>query len=490
MNRIIFFILLTFLPLSAVIAQEAAKQPRALFAAKNFYHPEKKEYVELYLSFDASSLVHVKTGLVYQATVEVLYVIRKNDKIFKYDKFAVKGPEMLEEGLYQDFVDVQKMTLEPGDYQIEIQIRDVNSNSEKVRAIQNHSIPSIDRKMGVSDIVFQKNVEETADFNPLVKNGYMMTPWLAPTLPDFLDTIFVYTEVYNSDFILGREGAYVEKQTLKNLDVDSVFETYSSIKRVKASEVNVILRQLDISQLPSGSYLYSIELFNRENELVGSQSIQFGRQSEIPRLQNPLNVAYIQDFSLLIESETNRDTIVDYFRCIRPLGDYQHQNFIDNNWKISETDILKNFIISFWLDHAKTNPKDEWLAYRNLVHQVNKEFGNSAQKGYDTDRGMVYLRYGPPNQTVIRENEPSSYPYIIWQYYTHPKQSNAMYVFYDPSLTYRDYVLLHCNVRGEKNNPRWKVILQSRNTPNNDTDQEQTGGSWGGRIDDYYENPR
>jgi GWxTD domain-containing protein len=201
-------------------------------------------------------------------------------------------------------------------------------------------------------------------------------------------------------------------------------------------------------------------------------------------------VAYIQDFSLLIESETNRDTIVDYFRCIRPLGDYQHQNFIDNNWKISETDILKNFIISFWLDHATTNPKEEWLAYRNLVHQVNKEFGNSAQKGYDTDRGMVYLRYGPPNQTVIRENEPSSYPYIIWQYYTHPKQSNAMYVFYDPSLTYRDYVLLHCNVRGEKNNPRWKVILQSRNTPNNDTDQEQTGGSWGGRIDDYYENPR
>ena len=90
----------------------------------------------------------------------------------------------------------------------------------------------------------------------------------------------------------------------------------------------------------------------------------------------------------------------------------------------------------------------------------------------------------------IELNEPSSYPYIIWQYYAHPLQSNAMYVFYDPSLTYRDYIMLHSNVRGEKNNERWRLVLQSRNNANGDVDKNSGVDHWGGQADDYYENPR
>jgi len=34
-----------------------------------------------------------------------------------------------------------------------------------------------------------------------------------------------------------------------------------------------------------------------------------------------------------------------------------------------------------------------------------------------TDRGRVYLKYGPPNIISRKLYEPSSYPYEIWHYY-------------------------------------------------------------------------
>jgi hypothetical protein len=65
-----------------------------------------------------------------------------------------------------------------------------------------------------------------------------------------------------------------------------------------------------------------------------------------------------------------------------------------------------------------------------------------------------------------------------------------MYVFWDKSLTLRNYELLHSNVRGEISNPRWQLLLQSRNNPNNNIDQSQGIDHWGGRADEYYINPR
>lgn len=465
-------------------------QPRVLFAVHNFYHPEKANYIELYLSFDASSLSQIDMGDYHQSQLEILYVIKLGGKIYKYDKFQVLGPEMAVKGTFQDFIDVQQMTLKPGDYTIDLSITDMGNPENPVKAQHEVSVTMDGRKVEFSDILFEKKVVEAKVDGPLVKNGLEMTPWLVSTVPAFLDYVYLYTEVYNSDYALGANGAYVEKHTLKNLDADSIFPQYSVIKKTKAAEANVILKKLDLTSLPMGPYVYTIELFDRNNKLVASNGKHFYRESEVPSLKRIYITASAASFEQLVQQQTNRDTIVDFFRCIRPLGDYQHTNFIDQNWKNSSSDVLKSYVTSFWLKYKPENPTQEWLKYRATVRLVNEEYGTRIKKGYDTDMGMTYLKYGPPDQMVNRENEPSSYPYIIWQYYKHPLTSNAMYVFYDPSLISRDYELLHTNVRGEKNNERWKLILQSRNNPNADIDQEKGVDHWGGRADEYYENPR
>ncbi len=112
------------------------------------------------------------------------------------------------------------------------------------------------------------------------------------------------------------------------------------------------------------------------------------------------------------------------------------------------------------------------------------------KRGYETDRGVTYINYGLPNQITNRENEPSSYPYIIWHYYKHPKRTNAKYVFYNPDLITNDYQLLHSTVPGEINNYRWEYILQQRNTSQQNLDQQTGDDHWGGRASDYFNNPR
>ena len=464
--------------------------PRVLFAAHNFYHPEEGAYIELYLSFDASSLGYKKIDNYYQARLEVLYVIKKHEKVIKYQKFEVLSPQMKHEVNRQDFADIQTMIINPGEYTLEVTIWDSNKEIEPIKASQALVVSLKENEMGISDFMFEREIMETKEEGPFVKNGFSMTPWLVSTVPAYMKNLYLYAEVYNSDFELGAKGAYLEKHTLRNLDVDSVFENYSIMNRVSANKVNVIIKNIDLTNLPKGSYSYTIELFNRFNELVGSNGKQFYRESLIPSLVVQNKSEQIAGFETQIRATTTRDSIVDYLRCIRPIVDRRNQNFIDDNWEKTSTDILQSFLINTWKDLYADNTFSEWKKYRALVKIVNKEYGSANKRGYDTDQGMTYLKYGPPSQITNRANEPSSYPYIIWQYYAHPKQANAMYVFYDPSLTYRDYQLLHCNIRDEKNNPRWKLILQSRNNSNSNVDQESGVDHWGGQADDYYTNPR
>ena len=115
---------------------------------------------------------------------------------------------------------------------------------------------------------------------------------------------------------------------------------------------------------------------------------------------------------------------------------------------------MRRFFYSFWSNRSP-DPEAAWVAYRKEVVKVNKLFGCRVMKGYETDRGYVYLKYGPPNTMMDRFNEMDAYPYTIWHYYRAGKYTNRRFVFYQPDLVSNCLVLLHSEVPGEIQNPRW-----------------------------------
>ncbi|MFQ5334844.1 MAG: GWxTD domain-containing protein, partial [Flavobacteriales bacterium] len=154
-------------------------------------------------------------------------------------------------------------------------------------------------------------------------------------------------------------------------------------------------------------------------------------------------------------------------------------------------EIRQKFFYSFWKMRNPADPEGQWLKYKRKLKEVNRFYKTQIKSGYETDRGRIYLRYGPPNTIVSREHEPSSYPYEIWHYYnTNDGQSNVKFVFYDPDLTTNDYQLLHSTAIGEIKDYRWHLRLQMRNTPENNLDIGTGQDHWGSEAQDLFNHPR
>ena len=135
--------------------------------------------------------------------------------------------------------------------------------------------------------------------------------------------------------------------------------------------------------------------------------------------------------------------------------------------KVSISDFLKKpnelyqryFIYNFWVSRSKEQAEKLWNEYAEKVKFVNRSFGSSMLPGYETDRGVVYLKYGAPTERIVVNNEEGAHPYEIWQYNVLPQHGNGLFLFYRPGFMANDYKILHTTVNGEIRNRGWRRSL-------------------------------
>ena len=188
---------------------------------------------------------------------------------------------------------------------------------------------------------------------------------------------------------------------------------------------------------------------------------------------------------------TCRDTLEDILLSMEPISTNPETEFIKYIIKQGDEHVMQQYIYNYWQKRNPLEPSKPFIAYMIEVMRVNREFGTSIKKGYETDRGIVYLKYGQPNSIMKQHHEPGTYPYEIWHYYGIRGQGNVKFVFYNTDLATNDFELLHSNAIGEINNYRWKLTLRKRDKGFNSVDE--TGGGfdeWGTHYEEYYEQPR
>jgi hypothetical protein len=122
---------------------------------------------------------------------------------------------------------------------------------------------------------------------------------------------------------------------------------------------------------------------------------------------------------------------------------------------------------------------------------VDHLYSTPNSRGYETDRGRVFLKYGPPNIVSESYNEPAAYPYEIWQYYTlGESQRNKKFVFYTIDIVTNDFQLVHSDAIGETSNYRWQVEIHKRTFDPYNLDRDRYPDAWGSDVNRYWENPR
>jgi GWxTD domain-containing protein len=139
-----------------------------------------------------------------------------------------------------------------------------------------------------------------------------------------------------------------------------------------------------------------------------------------------------------------------------------------------------NLLQQFWRDRDDDPSTPENPFYEEAVrrfHFANKFFSTSSvvTNGWRTDRGRIYITYGPYDDETEEVMTGRSYPYILWRYYQ--LEGGCIFVFTSDFVAgAADYRLVHSTHPRERYDPTWENIL---------LDADERDDQWEGPGDEY-----
>ena len=482
MKKLVILCSLTIMLVSVGFAQKI----KANFSYSTFSSPTNEPYLETYLNFNGSSLQYVKTNEKWQATVEITYVFKQLDSIVDFKKYNLQSPEYTDSlSVRANFFDQQRIPLPVGKYDFEITLKDINSTENAFSTIQELEIDYKENAIQLSDITLIESFKKTETKNILTKSGYDLMPYTSDFYSEEFEKLLFYVEVYHTDKVLEKDEAFLINYFIESFESKQIIGNYRSFKRETPKPVNVVMTSFDIQKLPSGNYNLVVELKNKNNQTITLKKVFFQRSNSGA---NELLVSddYINSFvTTMTQSELELN-----IKSIAPISSQIELNFAKNQLSAKDPELMKQYFYNFWLTRNATNPEEEWKKYKELVKTTEQLFATSIKKGFETDRGRIYLKYGKPNTLSEIKNETSSYPYEIWHYYGIEGRSNVKFIFYNTDVASNDYPLLHSTLPGEIYNASWKVELHKRTNQPRDMNETNPREYMHDRTDENFDLPK
>lgn len=502
-KNIKYFAALAFLLLACHLsvlaqAQKSDKHLSAVFSYSSFYQSGTGPYIETYVSFDAWNLVFVPSDGKFQASVEMIITAERNDTIAVVKKYDLKSPKIdSPDHDHFNFIDMQRFALPRGIYNLTISLRDKNSSDSPTVVREQVALYYDSKRPALSSVQLMANVKPTATPNILSRGGYDMEPYVNDFLPEQVSQLNFYCELYNIDRELRDPNVYVVS-FIEMQETGSVLEYTQTTHRMDRDSIIPIFGSIDITQLASGNYNLVVEIRNKSNDMLLFKRLPFFRSNPTASASgNQTPVEFTFASKLTNEAELN-----DYVEALYPLANELERRTIYSLIKAPGLEAKQKFLYNFWLRRDPLDPESLWNDYRKRIEYVNANFAWINTKGYQTDRGRVYLQYGPPDYvrdeknfvssrgmgsgvSIIRDSDPSKQvvglddqarsgigqifylPYQLWRYNTLPgDDANRCFLFWDQFRS-NQYQLLHSNAKGEVRDMYWERRLSQGQLPEN-----------------------
>ncbi len=471
--------LITLMIIIVCVSGINARNLSAFFSYCTFDVPGKSPYIETYVNVVGSTVkFRPSENNTLKGLIEVQWIIRSEDKIVHIDKYNLISPSILTtDTIVPDFIDQQRINLEKGNYNIELTIRDKNTDAKETTLNQKISIGFPVDTISISDIEFIESYSKANEIGKFTKSGYDVIPFINSFYPKEINKLKFYAEIYRSDIYPAED--YLVRYYMSNKETNLQIENYVVSKKQSAKNINVIIGDFSISDLPSGNYYLNIEVRNKRNHLIAFNRAFFQRSNERNKPFVSEDISSIDISNTFISQVVNKDTLIDFIACLYPISSQVQIEIADKQIINKDVNAMKQYIYYFWTNKNKDDPEKAWLDYKLEVTKVNYAYTSRIKKGYDTDRGRVYLQYGPPNTIVEVKDEPGSFPYEIWQYYKLKNQSNRKFVFYTTDRASNDYGLVHSDALGEIQLSNWEKFLKGK----------QFNQNFGDQTKEIYSNP-
>jgi GWxTD domain-containing protein len=477
MRKLFFILLLLF----QVVSHAQNAKIKAYIDTKQFLAPQSGNYVEIYLQFVGKTIKFVPVQEGIQAKLGLEFDVLLNDSVVKSDAYVLESP-IAKDSIQDDFYEVKRFLLEPGEYKLRVKLSDLNNPKSIISGIQPITVREMRNSSCISDIEIAEYAFASDEENNFQKSGYHIIPLLSNFFPTDLKKIPAYYEIYNADKIGDSIVGIIQK--IIDVDTKEEIEAFSSFTRLQAAPVIPIFKTIDIEKLATGSYQLEFILTNKKLEPIAKNTYLFERSNDIAIEFNPEKMMLDPGFQKSITD----DSVFYFLESLIPIAKPAEIKNIISTFKSKDKDKARKHIQAFWIQTADKKSYDAWLKYKAQVWAVEKMYHTNFQQGFETDRGRVFLKYGAPNNIVSKETSPSEYPYEIWTYNKIGKFSNKRFIFYNPDLVNNAYRILHSDMIGELKNPAWQQTLSKRNTNNGDIDDPNRNNQehWGGNSNDYF----
>ena len=424
----------------------------------------------------------------YEADVEIQVDMMRADTLVKQLHYILSSDQFEDSARVgkPDFADVQNVLMPQGEYFLYFYMKDLHSgDTNELKYIDKITLNFPDNQISTSKISLYKSFSPVKTQGLFVKYGYYLPPLYSGFVPESQYTLPFALEVYNTREILGnstlKAKCYIENvESHLTVNPNNVISLEQPTK-----DVVLFFNEFNVFNLPSGNYFAVVKLFDQQDSLLLVDKVFFQKSNPSVKL-NLDDYSQVELPGTFVENDTNRKELIDKVKCLYPISSLVERDFYENRLKDVSTDQLQRFFYHFWLRRNPANPAEAWENYKKRVDQVQSMFGSKQVKGYLTDRGRVYLQYGPPNEVKEVPSDPVTLPYEIWDYYYLNNQSNVKFVFYDPVLTGNDYELLHSTMYGEVSNPNWRMHLVRKIQTQQDIYNPNPVDYWGNDMDEYW----
>ena len=494
---------------SLLLMSLSASALRADLNYKTFYSPMIGSYVETNLLIHAASLSYQKLNNGnFQGAVNITIMFMKGEEVANFSKIRLDSPTVNSMSNIADFIDHQRFMLPDGIYEMIISMSDASSPDKEYVHKEEITLDYAEKSISISSIELLNSYEKADENAPtkFTKSGYNLIPKVYSFYDANESQLAFYCEIYHTDAILGTNEPFLISYHIQGFESKHTINNFSGFKRAQSSDINPLLVSFNINDLASGNYTLLIETRDKNNTLLTENSIFFQRSNPNAKF-NTNNLYSISSEKMFTLKYNDLDSLREYVAWLYPQASYIEKQFIFHQTKSADIDILQRFLYSFWAERNELDPEYAWEEYKKLVAAVNKEFRAGRTRGYQTDRGRVYLQYGPPSIIVDRSfdtgnsgftatanTEDGGYqegglvPYQIWRYDIMGTQRARTFVFANKHIAAQSYDLIHSDAQGEIYNPQWQTEL-TRNRYNPHLEKRRENNLFEGQSGEYYKVP-
>ena len=424
------------------------------------YATPDKPYLEINIEIAAASVTFKRVDSVHlQAGVETVILIKKGDAVINFEKYRLNSPLV---NAPQALLDVKRLFVQPGEYQLEITFQDIH-DPENNRTFKSSVTVDLGAGIFLSDLLLLRSYRPDKSDNPFTKNGYFLEPLPFTFYDRIATTLAFYAEIYHANKTVSDESYLVRYFIEQELGNDATNLISIGSQQKKTAAVSALLVPIDIGKMKSGNYSLTVELRNAANELLSKRKVYFQRSNPFVEIQETELTESMVEKQFV--SNLNEENLRYSLRAISALLEGDDTEALKSILKGSDLKSMRYFLFRYFVKADPNNPEQAYVKFMQVAGAADQKFNSGFRRGFETDRGRTFMRYGMPGDLIRVEDDPSAPPYEIWVYYDFPKtkQKNVKFLFYNPTLAGEDFMLLHSNARGEINNPRWERELYKRN---------------------------